>query len=124
MKVVLRSRINYHRVIKQKMHATLFGSNGYSRIRARKHHSVIGDSYVNVFKHIFITRVGPKDGRINYLRVGGVTALGILNPKPFQHIMDELGEVDCGFVIRYYVEIFRASLRSDYKGCWITTLYS
>lgn len=77
----------------------------------------LGDSHIKVFGHIIAANLIPH-ARFDVFFVPGATAQGIANPRsqtdalqafqsrlekarPWQPIVIQLGEVDCGFVIWY-----------------------
>ena len=115
------------RKVKRAVKLFLFNSKAFSKLMRRNHLLVIGDSHVNVFKYLKQSHLLPKSVWIDYLTVGGATAQGVLNPgsktdarrlflervnsaKKFQHLLVQLGEVDCGFVIWYYSEKLGSSV--------------
>jgi hypothetical protein len=89
----------------------------------RKHVLVIGDSHVKVVSKLMRSEAFNRFFMLDFCAVGGATAQGMINPnsksdalnifkerlksaRAFQHIVFQLGEVDCGFVIWYYAEKF------------------
>lgn len=88
-----------------------FNARLLARLRRREHVLCIGDSHVAVMSHVRL------DGAwLLPMALLGATASGITNPqsrtnalerfterlaraRPWQHVLIELGEVDCGFVI-------------------------
>jgi hypothetical protein len=89
----------------------LFNRQIYARARKRTHVLCIGDSHVQVMRRV---RVPGAWLRVKSLY--GATASGVMNPnsathslstftkrlrraKPWQEVLIQLGEVDCGFVI-------------------------
>jgi hypothetical protein len=88
-----------------------FDSRLVARLTRRAHVLAIGDSHILVMRH-----VARDDARFRVLMIEGATASGITNPnsktgastrfrervgrvKPWQHVLIQLGEVDCGFLI-------------------------
>jgi DNA-binding transcriptional regulator YdaS (Cro superfamily) len=88
-----------------------FDSRLVARLTRKAHVLALGDSHVNVMRH-----VRRDDASFRVLMIEGATASGITNPnsktnasniyrervqraKPWQHVLVQLGEVDCGFVI-------------------------
>ncbi len=82
-----------------------------ARARRREHVLCLGDSHIEVMRHVRVPGV-----RFRVVAVPGATASGANNPnsetqalptflralrsaKRWQHILIQLGEVDCGFVI-------------------------
>lgn len=89
----------------------LFNRLAYARLRGRRHVLCVGDSHLRVMRHVCVPGAW-----IRVTSVDGATASGVLNPnsqthalsiftarlsraKPWQVVLVELGEVDCGFVI-------------------------
>ncbi len=88
-----------------------FNMQAYARLRGREHVLCMGDSHTWVMHRVAVPGVWFwVEG------VEGATASGVLNPnsrthsreifmarlargRPWQHVLLELGEVDCGFVI-------------------------
>jgi hypothetical protein len=92
----------------------------YSALKRKKHVVVLGDSHARVFSYISEKQMLPNVW-LDVTVVGGATAQGMINPnsktnalrrfrdrmitaRPWQFIVTQLGEVDCGFVIFYYAE--------------------
>ncbi len=88
-----------------------FNRRGLARARGREHVLCLGDSHVGVMRHVRVPGVWFQAEPL-----GGATASGILNPnsttgslttftkrlsraKPWQEVLLQLGEVDCGFLI-------------------------
>lgn len=88
-----------------------FNSAAMAGTRRREHVLCLGDSHMEVMRHVHVPGV-----RFRVVAVPGATASGANNPnsktqalpiflralqraKPWQHILMQLGEVDCGFVI-------------------------
>jgi hypothetical protein len=88
-----------------------FNSRGLARVKGRDHALCLGDSHVGVMRHVKVPGVW-----FQVEALGGATASGILNPnsttgslrtfskrlsraKPWQEVVLQLGEVDCGFLI-------------------------
>lgn len=116
--------------VKRKLKLFLFNSRLFSKLTGRNHILVIGDSHVHVFKHVKKDKLLSRLFFIDYKSVGGATAQGVLNPgsktdarrlfmqrvseaKKFQHLIVQLGEVDCGFVIWYYAEKYGGSVEDQ-----------
>jgi hypothetical protein len=100
----------------------LFNRRAYARFLSREHVLCIGDSHVQVMRHV---RVPGFWFRV--LSVEGATASGIMNPngtaqampiftkrlshaKPWHRLLVQLGEVDCGFVIWHRAQRHRLSI--------------
>ena len=90
---------------------TAFNSRALARLLRRAHVLSIGDSHVRV-----MSKVHLRGAWFLPMPLDGATASGIMNPqsrtnalerfterlgraRPWQHVLIELGEVDCGFVI-------------------------
>src|SRR4051794_20298788 len=88
-----------------------FNSRLVARATGKAHVLALGDSHVDVMRH-----VRRDDVAFRVLMLEGATASGITNPnsktnasnrfkervlaaKPWQHVLVQLGEVDCGFII-------------------------
>lgn len=121
---------NGYRWIKRWIRLWFFNHRLASLFSERKHILVVGDSHVNVIKHINRNGLGFKRYRFDHCSVGGATAQGVLNPgsktdarKIFIErvqgtskqidLLFLLGEVDCGFVIWYYAEKFGNSVEDQ-----------
>jgi hypothetical protein len=94
----------------------LFNQRIFARGLNRDHVLCLGDSHVLIMRHVHVPGVWF---RVKSLR--GATASGVLNPnsktqslamfskwlrraKPWQQVVLQLGEVDCGFVIWHRAE--------------------
>jgi hypothetical protein len=94
----------------------LFNRRIFARALHRDHVLCLGDSHVLVMRHVHVPGVWF---RVKSLR--GATASGVLNPnsktqslamftkwlrraRPWQQVVLQLGEVDCGFVIWHRAE--------------------
>jgi hypothetical protein len=99
------------KAIRDRFDAWLFNRRILARALKRDHVICLGDSHVGILRHV---RVPGVWFRVRV--VGGATASGVLNPdtvtrahtifterlrdaKPWQQVLLQLGEVDCGFVI-------------------------
>jgi hypothetical protein len=88
-----------------------FASRTASRLRRRRHVLCLGDSHVGVFGQVTLPGVW-----FRVVQVRGATASGIQNPnsstdarrrfeaalaraKAWQHVLVNLGEVDCNFIV-------------------------
>ncbi|WCB96947.1 hypothetical protein DSM104299_05717 [Baekduia alba] len=88
-----------------------FDSRLVARATRKAHVLALGDSHVDVMRHVH-----RDDAAFRVLMLEGATASGITNPnsktnasnlykdrvrraKPWQHVLVQLGEVDCGFII-------------------------
>jgi hypothetical protein len=107
----------------------LFNSRLYSRLLKRRHILCLGDSHIRVFN--FMERQKTFKGIwFKVMIVGGATAQGLANPnsrthalgifsdrirraKPWQILVFQIGEVDCGFVIWYRSEKYELSVQSQ-----------
>jgi hypothetical protein len=91
----------------------LFNNRIVARALRREHVLGLGDSHVRILRHVKVRGVWFRARPLS-----GATASGVLNPhsttrsletfladlaraKPWQQIVFQLGEVDCGFVIWY-----------------------
>lgn len=100
----VRTRVRSYSVL-------LFNSRLLSRVRKRRHVLCLGDSHVMI-----LHRVKAPGVWFSIEGIAGATASGVLNPnsqtraatifmdrlqraKPWQQVVVQMGEVDCGFVI-------------------------
>ena len=112
----------------------LFNSRAWARVFRRTHVLCIGDSHVQVMRHVHVRNVWF---RVKSLY--GATASGVMNPnsathslstftaqlrraKPWQAVLLQLGEVDCGFVIWHRAE--RRGLSVDEQLTYTLDSYS
>ncbi len=94
----------------------VFNRRGLARALGRTHVLCIGDSHIRVMESVAVPGV-----RFRVKPLEGATASGVQNPnsqtrsreifakwlrraKPWQEVLVQLGEVDCGFVIWYRAE--------------------
>lgn len=110
MKLPQAQRTLYHR-LRVRIADAVFDSRLVARLARREHVICLGDSHVQVMRHVHVPGFWFRPEPLE-----GATASGILNPnskthafstfterlvraKPWQHVLLQLGEVDCGFVI-------------------------
>lgn len=127
------SLIDYLARLRQTVGDWFFNSAAYARYRRREHVLCVGDSHVRVMNHVCVPGFW-----FRVISVEGATASGIMNPdgtarampiftsrlnraRPWQRVLVQLGEVDCGFVIWHRAE--RRSLSIDEQLAYTLDAY-
>jgi hypothetical protein len=117
---------NIIRGARRRLKTRSFNSRVVARATLRTHALCVGDSHSEVFRYIEQRRLVPR-ARFDVYSVGGATAQGAVNPnsktdalrlfsarlekaRPWQRLLFQLGEVDCGFVIWYRAKKYNQSV--------------
>ena len=121
----------YTNKIQRELFLLFFNSQNYAKHFNRTHAVCLGDSHVRIFSYIQRKRM-LQQFWFDVCVVGGATAQGAINPnsktdalslfkkritkaRPFQTLIFQLGEVDCGFVIWYYSQKYQIAIEDQLR---------